>query len=270
VSHDDSSRRAGTRLSLESLDCRCVPAVVGTANANFVDQLYRDILHRAPDEAGLAFWTSRLDNGSDRGFVADAIRDSEEGLGVQVNDLYLRFLDRPADAAGLAGWTNYLRDGNTNLDLASQLLASDEYYQVQGGGTNQGFLTALYEDVLCRQIGADEIADRGDDFSDGFESRRDIAEGILGSGEAEDLRDQHSVLSYLRQDVSVDEAGDIVDDDDGGSDFDNDDAVFAGTLLSGDRYFDLAQTLTATDFATIPSCDNISATGTTTTTTTIL
>lgn len=265
MSHD-SSFRAPARLNLESLDCRCVPAAVGTANANFVDQLYRDILHRAPDEAGLAYWTSRLDSGDDRGEIADAIRDSDEGLGVQVNDLYLRFLNRPADPGGLAGWTNYLRD-HDNIDLAAQLLASDEYYQVQGGGTNEGFLNAVYEDVLCRSIFAEEISDRDDDFSDGFDSRRDIAESILESGEAEWVRDQHSVLSYLRQDVSVDEAGDIVDEDDGGSDFDNDDAVFAGTLLSSDRYYNLAQTLTATDFATIPSCDNISATGTTTGTT---
>ena len=267
MSHDDSSRHTSARPNLETLDDRCVPAAVGTANANYVDQLYRDILHRAPDPGGLAYWTSQLDGGDDRGEVADAIINSAEGRQAQVNDLYLRFLDRPADPAGLAGWSNYLRD-HDNIDLAALLIASDEYYQVQGGGTNAGFLNAVYEDVLCRQISADEIDDRDDDFDDGFESRQDIAESILESDEAEDLRDQHSVLSYLRQDMPADLAADIVDDDDGDGDFDNDDAVFAGTLLSSDRYFALSQRLTTADFATIPSCDNISATGTTAGTTT--
>jgi hypothetical protein len=242
------SRPGPLRSALETLETRWVPAAVGTANQNFVDQLYRDLLHRAPDPAA-AGWVAALDAGADREDIVDGILDSEEGIRNQINDLYIRFLDRPADEVGLAGWANFLRDDHTNLDLAAQLIASDEYYQSQGGGTDVGFLNAVYEDVLCRPIFADEIEDRDDDFDDGFADRLDIAEGILDSGEGEEMRAVLSARGFLRADLPPDQAEDVADDDG--------DAAFSRGLLSGPEYFNVSQTLTEADFATIPSCDNL-------------
>jgi hypothetical protein len=268
--HEDPSRRSA-RFACEALEDRCVPAAVGTANQNFIDQLYRDILHRAPDPTGMAGWVAALDNGTSRGSIVDGFFATDEGTHAEINDLYLRFLHRSADAQGMTGWTNYLRDHHTNLELAAQLLASPEYYQTRAGGTDAGFLNALYEDILCRPISADDISDRHDDFSNGFNSRVQIAENVLESSEAEGMRDQHSVRSYLRQDVTASQAQNIVNNgENGGGHFDNNDAVFSGTLLSSSQYYNLSQTLTTTDFATIPSCDNIDATtGMPTTTTTL-
>jgi hypothetical protein len=237
------------RPTLETLDTRWVPANVGTANQNFVDQIYRDVLHRAPDP-GSAGWVAALDGGDDRSDIVDGILDSDEGRRNQVNDMYVRFLGRQADPTGLAGWTNYLRD-NSNFDLAAQIIASDEYYQTQGGGTDFGFLNAVYTDVLCRPISADEADDRGDDFSGGFNDRVDIARSILESDEGLDRRDILSVRSFLRTDVNADQAFDLVDGDD--------DSVFSRSLLSAPEYFNQSQTLTTADFATIPSCDDLPA-----------
>lgn len=256
---DRISPYAGSfRLKLEELEPRWVPANVGSPNQNFIDQIYRDVLHRAPD-AGASGWVVALDTGSDRGEVVDGILDSIEAMRNQVNDLYVRFLGRQADSSGLNAWVNYLRDGNSNVDLAAQLIASQEYYQ-KAGGTNAGFLNAVYRDVLGRPIDFDEIEDRADDFDDGFDDRFDIARSILQSDEGQNVRDRISVMSFLRLTVSNDDANDIVDDqDDGGGDFDNDDAVYAGTLLSGDRYFNLSQILTTANSATIPSTNIVAA-----------
>ncbi|MCI0701918.1 MAG: DUF4214 domain-containing protein [Planctomycetia bacterium] len=236
------------RDTLETLETRWVPANVGSPNQNFVDQLYRDVLHRAPDP-GSAGWVAALDGGAARSDIVDGILDSPEGLQNQVNDIYVRFLDRPADPGGLAFWTNFLGDeDNTNFDLAAQILASNEYYQTQGGGTDFGFMNAVYMDVLCRPIGVDEMEDRGDDFDDGHSDRVDIALSILESDEGLDTRDILSVRSFLRMDVSADQARDLVDGDD--------DSVFSRSLLSTPAYFNLSQMLTPADFATIPSCDD--------------
>ncbi len=207
-----------------------------------------------------------LNSGTDREDVVDGILDSAEGRRAQVNDLYVRFLGRQADAAGLAGWSEFLRN-NDNIELAARIIASNEYYQTRGGGTDAGFLNAVYLDVLARPIVVDEIEDRDDDFDGGAGGRMDIAESILESGEAEEARAELSARSFLRANVTADQAEDLVGDDD-------EDAVFVRSLLSDDAYFDLAQRLATTDFATIPSRQGLNAqtgtsgTGTTGTSTT--
>jgi hypothetical protein len=251
MSRAELSHAHTLRPTLESLETRWVPANVGTANQNFVDQLYRDVLHRAPDPAS-AGWVASLDNGANRSDIVDGILDSDEGIHNQINDMYVRFLGRQADPTGLAGWTTFLRTNHhTNFDLASEIIASDEYFQTKGGGTNQGFLNAVYDDLLCRPISAQEVKDRSDDFSHGFNSRMDIVMSILESSEGEDRRNILSVRSFLRADVNADQAHDLVNNDD--------DSVFSRSLLSAQEYFNKSQALPTTDFATIPSCDNIPA-----------
>lgn len=47
-------------------------------NAQFVDRIYRNVLGRAPDADGLAFWTARLDGGTSRGDVLIGFSESAE------------------------------------------------------------------------------------------------------------------------------------------------------------------------------------------------
>jgi len=242
--HGQSRRATAFRPAIETLEDRWVPANVGSANQNFIDQLYRDLLHRAPDP-GSAGWVESLNGGEDRAEVIEDILDSPEGRQVQVNDLYLRFLGREADASGLAFWSNYLQD-NSNIELASNLIASDEYYQTQGDGTNFGFLNAAYQDILGRPISAQEFEDRHDDFDDGAEGRAEIIEDIFDSDEAEFKEAAISAQSFLgTTNVTADQIDDIADDDD-------DDFVFATSVLESDAYYARAQTLPTTSFAPIP------------------
>lgn len=47
-------------------------------DAEFVDRIYRNVLGRAPDPGGLAFWTGRLDAGTSRGDVLIGFSESGE------------------------------------------------------------------------------------------------------------------------------------------------------------------------------------------------
>src|SRR5262249_43043898 len=150
----------------------------------FVQQLYQDVLHRSADTAGLTFWTTELNSGAlTQTQVAFGIEASAEGRQQLVNDLFLRFLRRPADSAGFFGWINYLGHGHTTAELESQLLASTEYFQNRGGGTTQGWITAVYQDVFGRAPDTGGLAGWTQALSGGA-TRQQVALDILQSPEA--------------------------------------------------------------------------------------
>jgi uncharacterized protein (TIGR03118 family) len=124
----------------------------GGANAQFVDQLYQDFLNRQADPAGLAFWTAQIDQGMTRAQVAAGIEGSLEFQAVTVQKAYQQFLQRAADPAGLTFWTGFLQQGHTVEQMDAGIVGSAEYFQTRGGGTTNGFLTALYQDALGRAV----------------------------------------------------------------------------------------------------------------------
>jgi hypothetical protein len=149
------------------------PAVVITASAGvqdvnfgdtaqygragtFIAQVYQDLLGRAADPGGLAYWSGQLNQGAlTRSQVALAIENSLEYQTAEVEGVYSRYLHRTADPGGLAGWTAFLQAGGTLQQLEAQIAGSGEYFQVRGGGTNDGFLDALYQDALGRSVDTD-------------------------------------------------------------------------------------------------------------------
>jgi hypothetical protein len=49
-------------------------------------------------------------------------------------------------------FTTFLAHGGTVEQVETALTGSSEYFRVQGGGTNDGFLDALYRDALNRTV----------------------------------------------------------------------------------------------------------------------
>lgn len=104
-------------------------------DARFVDRVYRNVLGRAPDAAGLGFWTQQLESGArTRGQVMTGFSESAEyraeiGSEIYVTMMYLGMLRRSPDAAGFAYWVGYLDDGNAGLALISGFLGATEYRQ---------------------------------------------------------------------------------------------------------------------------------------------
>jgi uncharacterized protein (TIGR03118 family) len=153
-----------------------------TANQNFVAQLYLDLLHRPVDSGGLAGWTRALDQGMSRMQVVLGIEGSTEFLSGEVKGLYQQYLHRTADAGGLAAFTDFLAHGGTVEQAAARIAGSTEYFQVRGGGTNNGFLAALYQDALNRNIDPSGQASFGMILANGA-SRQQVAADILSSPE---------------------------------------------------------------------------------------
>src|SRR6266550_4466381 len=137
------------RPQVELLETRIQPS---TSQA-FVSQVYRDLLAREPEPAGLAAWTGLVDKGVSRVEVVSAIEGNVEFRVDQVEQAYQRFLHRPADKQGSSSFVSFLAGGGTEQQLAATLLASPEYLATHGG-TAASFLTALYHDVLGRSVDA--------------------------------------------------------------------------------------------------------------------
>jgi uncharacterized protein (TIGR03118 family) len=117
---------------------------------HFLTQLYLDLLHRPVDSGGLNFWSNMLSQNVSRLQVTTDIQNTPEYRAVQVQAAYTLLLHRSADPAGLSFFSQFLTSGGTVEQMNSMLAGSVEYFQNRGGGTNTGFLNALYQDALGR------------------------------------------------------------------------------------------------------------------------
>jgi hypothetical protein len=138
-------------------------------NGAFVDQLYLNVLGRAGEAEGRAFWVGTLDGGAaGRADVLAAFSESAENqagtaalvqggiwdrseAAAQVARMYDTVLGRGADAAGLAFWKNGLESGAATLGgMADSFAGSAEFQAKYGALDNRGFANALYVNTLDR------------------------------------------------------------------------------------------------------------------------
>jgi hypothetical protein len=168
----------------------------------FVRALYRDLLGREADEAGLDAWVRLLQAGGTREQVAQGFWESPEHRGLQVDELYTTYLHRAADAQGRTSWVNALMSGMTETEASRGFLTSAEYLQAHTDTT--AYLTALYTDVLGR--GPDVAGLAGwQQAAQGGLSRAALADAFLQSPEeANQLVDQN-YARYLGRTAEVPE-----------------------------------------------------------------
>jgi uncharacterized delta-60 repeat protein len=120
----------------------------------FVIQVYQALVQSPTDSADVARWSRMLDQCGHRDPVVQMIENSRPYWTKVVQDLYNSLLGRPADRAGLDAFVNFLGNGGRAEQAAAIIAGSSEYFQKRGGGTNQGFLDALYQDALHRAVDA--------------------------------------------------------------------------------------------------------------------
>jgi uncharacterized repeat protein (TIGR01451 family) len=117
------------------------------ADLAFINGVYRDLLGRDAETAGMAYWLDLLLMGS-RSAVAQGVWDSAEHRGREVDQLYLSLLHRPADANGRAFWVNALLAGESEADVEAGFLSSAEYRAAHA--SDAAFVAGLYQYVLDR------------------------------------------------------------------------------------------------------------------------
>jgi hypothetical protein len=172
-----------------------------TPNERFVDHLYRDLFHTAPPVDTITWLGTQLDRGQVSYLrVAQGFTFEETGNTV-VQDLFRSMLGRAYDQVSdrqsglyqdvVAYLTRLLTsDPNGGLgppagisrdDLAADIAATREYYNTRGGGTDSGWITALYRDALHRPPTQAELTSHLGMVHGG--PSIDVAQSLFGSQE---------------------------------------------------------------------------------------
>jgi autotransporter-associated beta strand protein len=102
-------------------------------NTGFVNQLYQNVLHRAPEQAGIDYWTHQLAAGARRGEVLLGFTESAEFKAasdhyVTVGLNYLELLGRAPEQAGLESWRGLLDQGTAEVTIVGGFMAAPEYH----------------------------------------------------------------------------------------------------------------------------------------------
>jgi uncharacterized protein (TIGR03118 family) len=200
----------------------------GTPNTLWINQAYLDLFGREADPGALAFWSGELSAGVSRQQIVSSLESSAEFLGDEVQRVFQTYLKRPAEPSAATFGTGYL--ANHTIEQFTALLAgSAEFYQAQGGGTNDGFLDALFQHALNRPVDSGARTYFDQLLASGV-STTQVAMLIFGSSEYLTNVVQSAYLTYL--DRPADAGGE---------------SYFVGQLQQGASDAQVAQTLCASD-----------------------
>jgi hypothetical protein len=128
----------------------------GNEPVAWLDGMYHDLLNRAPDIGGLDSWMADLANGASATDVAIGISTSVERETMVIEQDYAQFLGRGAGADEVGHWIDQFDRGWDRADVASDIVASDEFFANSGSDPAQ-FIVNVYQDVLNRTPGPDEV-----------------------------------------------------------------------------------------------------------------
>jgi hypothetical protein len=207
-------------------------------NRHFVAELYQQLLHRAPDVFGSNSWVALLGSGTTKAQVVQGFLSSREYNTNLVFSLYQTLLGRLPDPTGLQGGLDLLMTQSTvnGLDpavaLEAAIIGSAEYFQKRGGGTNDGFLRAVYSAALNRGVDPTGASAWGAALAGGL-SRTAVAQALLTSREA----DQELVSDYYQEFLGrTADAGGLNSFVDALMAGTNHDAVITGFVLSAEFF----------------------------------
>jgi len=156
-----------------------------TADQIFVQHLYGDLFHRDPGNDELTIWTGKLASGTSHADVAKALLGSPEHEQLLVGSIYTNLLGRAADPSGLSNFASQMAGNGDEAATIATIASSDEFFQ-RAGGSNDGFVSALYQALLGRAGEAQGMAFWQGRLAAGV-SHHDIALGFATSPEFHDL-----------------------------------------------------------------------------------
>ena len=131
--------------------------VVPKAVDSFVRAVYVDVLGRDAGSEERMGWGQAIALGMPPTQVAQGFVNSDEFRILKITEAYREVLGRSPEPGGMASWLNGMRAGVLSPDDAYRaFLQSEEYYQ-STGGTDSAFVAALYEKILHRTAGQEEI-----------------------------------------------------------------------------------------------------------------
>lgn len=120
-----------------------------TQHAGVVWKFYESVLGRAPDPAGLQYWTNYFNNGGSTGDMAFGFFESDELLDKVIANYYQQYLLRSLDPSGLSYWVGVWHDTGGPEQIKAGFAGSPEFYK-SSGATPDGWIDALYRRILSR------------------------------------------------------------------------------------------------------------------------
>ncbi len=172
----------------------------GIPAERYATGLYRVVLEREGSSAEVSSLSKALLNGypapnAVAGFV-NSVEYRRWLIADPVNGFYPRFLGRQADEGGIQYWLNAMAHGVSEPQVLAGIVGSGEFFATQGGGTNAGYVNALYAKVLNRTAGASEVNYYVSRLNAGT-GRADIAAGFINSTEYRTILIQEWYDHYL-------------------------------------------------------------------------
>jgi len=131
-------------------------AIHGNNATQWLTGLYNDLLGRAPDAAGLNAWLNALASGMSTNQIAQFFASSVEREAIIITNDYTGFLGRAPEAGAVNTWLMFEAQGHGRADVASQILASDEFFR-DHSNLPSSFIVGVYQDVLNRTPSQAEI-----------------------------------------------------------------------------------------------------------------
>ena len=173
---------------------------------DFVESLYTELLGRASDAEGKAFWNSLLATTSKEAVLAqfkaailaagqaDPSNADYQGLIAQnkafVQTLYTNLLGREADAEGLDFWANALTSGTSRGDLLAQFTAA----AMASGADNDDYqaITAklAVADAFSAKFSAFNADVTADEKKAALDALKAMMEGVVAGSTVEDVQEE--------------------------------------------------------------------------------
>ena len=149
-------------------------------NTGYVQQLYRNVLGREADTAGLNGWVAELAAGTSRGTVLVGFSESREFQADTANqveivrqyDLLLRRMPTAAELQSSIGILN-------GDDQTAMLLAQAG----RSGITDSAFVQAMFQGFLCRAVDAGAQSAFAAELAAGTATHGSLVDSVLGSTE---------------------------------------------------------------------------------------
>ncbi len=128
----------------------------GTQNERYINQVFFELLNRPADPGALQFFAPQLAAGTAKEVVLLEIESSVNASGRNeyqdntINNVFQQFLGRNADLGALNFYDAQLTNGVGIQQIEAQVIGSDEYF-ANAGSTNNGFVEAMYRDIVNRE-----------------------------------------------------------------------------------------------------------------------
>jgi uncharacterized protein (TIGR03118 family) len=103
----------------------------GGSNAAWVNEMYFDLLGRAPDSGSLTGWLAALNKGADHNTIALGFAASAERAATVIQSDYQTYLGRPASQAEVNAWVAAFQHGMTSQAIVAAFVGSPEFMQQQ-------------------------------------------------------------------------------------------------------------------------------------------